>query len=109
MSRIFFGIGPVIGQDCRQGSRDRGAASTAGDIELSCRGFGIAKILKKPQLHTRLGCHQVDAGLDKSGKNVARCRRRPLPGALSAHRIGRCTAVLLDFGSILSAGKHWRK
>jgi hypothetical protein len=38
----------------------------------SCRGFGIAKILKKRQLHTRQGCHQVDAGLDKSDKNVAR-------------------------------------
>ena len=47
-----------------------------GAWEPSCRGFGrefgIAKILKMRQLHTRQGCNQVDAGLDKSGKNVAR-------------------------------------
>jgi hypothetical protein len=30
--------------------------------------IGIAKILKKRQLHTRQGCHRVDVGLDKSGK-----------------------------------------
>jgi hypothetical protein len=38
-----------------------------GALEPSCRGFGIAKILKKRQLHA-----QVDVGLDNSGKNVAR-------------------------------------
>jgi hypothetical protein len=28
----------------------------------SCRGFGIAKFLKEPQLHPRQGCHPVDVG-----------------------------------------------
>src|ERR1700730_3022770 len=28
----------------------------------SCRGFGIAKILKKRQLHPRQGCHPMDVG-----------------------------------------------
>ena len=37
-----------------------------------CRGFGIAKILKMRQLHTRQGCNQVDAGIDTTGKNAAR-------------------------------------
>jgi hypothetical protein len=37
----------------------------------------------------------------------ARCRRRPLPGALSAHRLRRRTAVLLGFGFI-GRGKHLR-
>jgi hypothetical protein len=31
--------------------------------EPSCRGFGIAKILKKRQLHLRQGRHPVDVGL----------------------------------------------
>jgi hypothetical protein len=30
--------------------------------EPSCRGFGIAKILKKRQLHSRQGYHPVDVG-----------------------------------------------
>ncbi len=50
----------------------RADVTGVGAWEPSCRGFGIAKILKKRQLHTRQGCHRVDAGLDKSGKNVAR-------------------------------------
>jgi hypothetical protein len=33
-----------------------------GAWEPSFRGFGIAKILKKRQLHLRQGCHPVDAG-----------------------------------------------
>jgi hypothetical protein len=32
----------------------------------SCRGFGIAKILKKRQLHPRYGCYPVDAGSKSS-------------------------------------------
>ena len=61
----------------------RADVTGVGALEPPCRGFGIAKILKKRQLRT-----QVDVGLDNSGKNVARCRRRPRPGALSAHRLG---------------------
>ena len=33
-----------------------------GAWERSRRGFGIAKILKKLQLHPRQGCHPVDVG-----------------------------------------------
>jgi hypothetical protein len=50
----------------------RADVTGVGAWEPSCRGFGIAKILKNRQLHTRQGCHQMDVGLDKSGKNVAR-------------------------------------
>jgi hypothetical protein len=32
-------------------------------INVADRSRGIAKILKKRQLHTRQGCHQVDVGL----------------------------------------------
>jgi len=50
----------------------RADVTGVGAWEPPCRGFGIAKILKKLQLHPRQGCHPVDVGLDKSGKNVAR-------------------------------------
>jgi hypothetical protein len=40
----------------------RADVTSVGAWERSCREFGIAKILKKRQLHTRRGCHQVDVG-----------------------------------------------
>jgi hypothetical protein len=33
-----------------------------GAWEPLCRGIGIAKILKKLQIHPRQGCHPVDVG-----------------------------------------------
>ena len=50
----------------------RADVTGVGAWEPSCRGFGIAKIFKKRQLHTRQGCHQVDAGLDKSANASSR-------------------------------------
>jgi hypothetical protein len=35
-------------------------------VGASCRGFGIAKIFKKQQLHPRQGCHAVDVGSKSS-------------------------------------------
>ena len=40
----------------------RADVTGVGAWEPSCRGFGIAKILKKRQLHPRQGCHPVDVG-----------------------------------------------
>ena len=45
-----------------------------------------------PPAGTSYRCVWTIEALDKSGKNIARCRRRPLPGALSAHRLRRRTA-----------------
>ena len=39
----------------------RADVTGVGAWEPSCRGFGIAKILKKLQLHPRQGCHPVDS------------------------------------------------
>jgi len=40
----------------------RADVTGVGAWEPSCRGFGIAKILKKRQLHRRQCCHPVDVG-----------------------------------------------
>jgi hypothetical protein len=40
----------------------RADVTGVGAWEPSCRGFGIAKILKKRQLHSRQGYHPVDVG-----------------------------------------------
>ncbi|PNE09591.1 MAG: hypothetical protein CR217_19305 [Beijerinckiaceae bacterium] len=42
----------------------RADVTGVGAWEPSCRGFGIAKILKKLQLHPRQGRHPVDVGFD---------------------------------------------
>src|ERR1700730_5472221 len=41
----------------------RADVTGVGAWEPPCRGIGIAKILKKLQLHPRQGCHPVDVGL----------------------------------------------
>jgi hypothetical protein len=40
----------------------RADVTGVGAWEPSCRGLGIAKTLKKRQLHTCHGCHPVDVG-----------------------------------------------
>jgi hypothetical protein len=40
----------------------RADVTGVGAWEPSCRGLGIAKILKKLQLHPCQGCHPVDVG-----------------------------------------------
>ena len=41
----------------------RADVTGVGAWEPPCRGIGIAKILKKLQIHPRQGCHPVDVGL----------------------------------------------
>ena len=48
----------------------RADVTGVGAWEPSCRGFGIAKILKKLQLHPRQGCHPVDSDLNRHGGRV---------------------------------------
>jgi hypothetical protein len=40
----------------------RAEVTGVGAWEPPCRGIGIAKTLKKLQLHPRQGCHAVDVG-----------------------------------------------
>ena len=63
LSRIVDAVNlkDVLGQIQISGVR-RADVTGVGAWVPSCRGFGIAKILKKPQLHTRQGCYQVDVG-----------------------------------------------
>jgi hypothetical protein len=42
----------------------RADVTGVGAWEPSCRGFGIARIRRKRQLHPRQGCHPVDVGLN---------------------------------------------
>jgi hypothetical protein len=43
--------------------RNFDARFASGEALWPCRGIGIAKILKKLQIHPRQGCHPVDVGL----------------------------------------------
>ena len=64
----------------------RADVTGVGAWEPSCRGFGIAKILKKRQLHPRQGCHPVDVGLQnyhpaKPARSPITTDGRSLPAA----------------------------
>jgi hypothetical protein len=52
----------------------RADVTGAGAWEPPCRGIGIAKILKKLQLHPRQGCHPVDVGLMPAPLAIANFR-----------------------------------
>jgi hypothetical protein len=52
--------------DTRISGTRRADVIGVGEWLPSCRGFGIAKILKKRQLHPRQGFHPVDVGSKSS-------------------------------------------
>ena len=66
----------------------RADVTGVGAWEPPCRGIGIAKILKKLQLHPRQGCHPVDVGYNASdsGLSFNLVRSTPLRVCFNSNR-----------------------